>query len=526
MNRILFFIFIQVFAIQMIAQQNTILIIADDVSPDYFGVLSKTTDTATTPNIRALAETGIRYTKAWAAPVCSPTRAGMLTGQYSFRTGVGGVISGTAAPQLDTAEMTIARLLKSYAPTKYATACVGKWHVHNNAPAKRSYPNLMGFDFYSGSFNGAITDYYNYPIIRNGATDTVKIYATTQTINDAIAWLDTVQSTKPFFLWVAFNAPHTPYHLPPSSLCNTAGLTGTQAHIDANPKLYFKAAIEAMDSEIGRLIQYLKTKNKFTNTNFIFIGDNGSSREMAQNADNTKSKETIYDYGVRVPFVVSGPRVTNKNIESDALINTVDIFATVAEMSEFTSWKTSIPSSKTIDSRSFLPIVNGEKVLIRNWIFSEQFNTPSEAKDGKTIRNQDYHLLRLDNGTEEFYNQTLDKEEANNLLKTTMSSTDWTNYKQLCDTLTTLTGKGSCQTASVSNTNNLNIKLYPNPTSNYIRISSDIEIIEVCIHNLIGNKLIVTSSNEIDISRLDSGIYFVEVTQKNNTKSIHKIIKI
>jgi arylsulfatase B len=526
MNRILFFIFIQVFAIQMIAQQNTILIIADDVSPDYFGVLSKTTDTATTPNIRALAETGIRYTKAWAAPVCSPTRAGMLTGQYSFRTGVGGVISGTAAPQLDTAEMTIARLLKSYAPTKYATACVGKWHVHNNAPAKRSYPNLMGFDFYSGSFNGAITDYYNYPIIRNGATDTVKIYATTQTINDAIAWLDTVQSTKPFFLWVAFNAPHTPYHLPPSSLCNTAGLTGTQAHIDANPKLYFKAAIEAMDSEIGRLIQYLKTKNKFTNTNFIFIGDNGSSREMAQNADNTKSKETIYDYGVRVPFVVSGPRVTNKNIESDALINTHDIFATVLEMSGFDNWKSSIPSSKTIDSRSFLPILNGEKILIRNWIFSEQFMNPSDVKDGKTIRNQDYHLLRFDNGTEEFYNQTLDKEEANNLLKTTMSSTDWSNYKQLCDTLTALTGKGSCQTASVSNTNNLNIKLYPNPTSNYIRISSDIEIIEVCIHNLIGNKLIVTSSNEIDISRLDSGIYFVEVTQKNNTKSIHKIIKI
>lgn len=510
---------------QILAQENTVLLIADDVSSDYFGVYSKTTDTAKAPNIRSLAESGIRYTKAWASPVCSPTRAGMLTGRYSFRTGVGGVIAGTAAPQLDTAEMTIAKLLKYYAPTKYATACVGKWHVHNNAPAKRSYPNLMGFDFYSGSFNGAITDYYNYSIIKNGTTDTVKIYATTQTINDAIAWLDTVQSSKPFFLWIAFNAPHTPYHLPPSSLCNTTGLTGTQAHIDANSKLYFKAAIEAMDSEIGRLVQYLKTKNKFTNTNFIFIGDNGSSKEMAQNADNTKSKETIYDYGVRIPFIVSGPRVTNKNIESDALINTVDIFATVAEMSGFTNWKASIPSSKTVDSRSFLPIVNGEKILIRNWIFAEQFNTPADAKDGKTIRNQDYHLLRLDNGTDEFYNQTLDKEESNNLLKTTMSSADWTNYKSLCDSLTTLVSKGSCQTAAIQDLSNIEIKLYPNPSSDKIYIETKANLIDVNIFDMMGKSILSSQSKVVDISNLSLGVYFIEISTEGLQKGVYKFVK-
>ena len=136
MNRILLLIFIQVFANQIIAQQNTILIIADDVSPDYFGVLSKTTDTAITPNIRILAENGIRYTKAWATPVCSPTRAGILTGRYSFRTGVGHVITSATSPQLDTAEYTIPKLLKYYAPTKYRTACIGKWHLHNNTLTK------------------------------------------------------------------------------------------------------------------------------------------------------------------------------------------------------------------------------------------------------------------------------------------------------------------------------------------------------------------------------------------------------
>jgi arylsulfatase A-like enzyme len=509
----------------ILAQQNTILIIADDVGPDYFGVYSKTTDTAKAPNIRSLAESGIRYTKAWASPVCSPTRAGMLTGRYSFRTGVGGVIVGAAAPQLDTAEMTIAKLLKYYAPTKYSTACVGKWHVHNNAPAKRSYPNLMGFDFYSGSFNGAITDYYNYPIIRNGLTDTVKIYATTQTINDAIAWLDTVQSSKPFFLWVAFNAPHSPYHAPPSTLCSTAGLTGTSAHINANPKLYFKAAIEAMDSEIGKLMQYLKTKNKFTNTNLIFIGDNGNARDVALNADNTKSKETVYDYGVRIPFIVSGPRVTNKNIESDALINTVDIFATVAEMSGFTNWKGSIPSSITIDSRSFLPILNGEKILIRNWIFTEQFNTPADAKDGKTIRNQDYHLLRLDNGTDEFYNQTLDKEESNNLLKTTMSSADWSNYRILCDSLTALVSKGSCLSASINDVSNIDIKLYPNPSYDKIYLESNNQILNTVIYDMMGKSILSSLSNVIDISNLSQGVYFIEIVAEGSNKVVYKFAK-
>ena len=525
MNRILLLIFIQVFANQIIAQQNTILIIADDVSPDYFGVLSKTTDTAITPNIRILAENGIRYTKAWATPVCSPTRAGILTGRYSFRTGVGHVITSATSPQLDTAEYTIPKLLKYYAPTKYRTACIGKWHLHNNTLTKRLFPNLLGYDYYSGNFNGAISDYYNYPIIRNGLTDTVKTYGTTQSINEAISWLDTSSVTKPFFMWIAFNAPHTPYHLPPSSLCNTTGLSGTTAHINANPKLYFKAANEAMDTEIGRLIQYLKTKNLYTNTNIIFIGDNGNSRDVAQSSDVTKSKETIYDYGVRVPFIVSAPRITSKNIESDALINTHDIFATILEMSGFDNWKSSIPSSKTIDSRSFLPILNGEKILIRNWIFSEQFMTPSDDKDGKTIRNQDYHLLRFDNGTEEFYNQRLDKEEVNNLLKSTMSSTDWSNYKQLCDTFTALTGKGSCQTMKIENNEPMpQISIFPNPCAKTLNIQCDAKNISIIIADITGKTVIESQTKDIDVFVLNNGIYFLSAAINNSTIVTKKII--
>ena len=127
------------------AQQNCIIIIADDVSPDYFASFGTTTDVAQTPNISALAQNGVRFTNAWATPVCSPTRAGLLTGRYSFRTGVGEVITNNATSQLDTSEVTIAELLQQHAPTLYNTGLAGKWHLHSNTAAKRLYPQSHGF---------------------------------------------------------------------------------------------------------------------------------------------------------------------------------------------------------------------------------------------------------------------------------------------------------------------------------------------------------------------------------------------
>lgn len=519
-------IFLHIYS-SFFAQQNTILIIADDLSPGFIGVYNLSTDTANTPHIRALAESGVRYTKAWASPVCSPTRAGILTGRYPFRTGVGQVITSPTSPQLDTAEYSLPKLLKYYAPTKYNTACVGKWHLHNNAPAKRLFPNQMGYDFYVGNFNGGITDYYDYPIIRNGGLDTAKTYATTQTMNDAIGWLDTANSSRPFFLWIAMNAPHTPFHLPPSSLCNTSGLSGTTSDINANPSKYYKAAIEAMDTEIGRLIQYLKSKNLFANTNIIFIGDNGSPNEVAQIQDKTKSKQTIYDYGVRVPLIVSGPNIVSPNRESSALVSTPDIFATILEMSGFTNWNSVIPTSKIVDSRSFLSDIKNEKILSRNWIFSEQFNDPAIANDGKTIRNQDYHLLKFDNGTEEFYNQTIDKEENTNLLLGTMTTTDWSNYELLCDSIVALTGKGTCKSAPSGIENNFNsqIEILPSPAKHIIHVKTKEKNILSEIIDVQGKVISTSTKSEFDISNLPSGIYFIKI--KNHLKEVQtfKFIK-
>lgn len=504
------------------AQQNTILIIADDISPDYFGCFSPATDTATAPNIRALAKAGIRFTKVWSAPVCSPARAGILTGRYPFRTGVGGVITGPTTPQIDTSEMTMAKLLKFHAPMKYRTACVGKWHLTTNQPLKRLYPNKMGFDFYSGNFNGAIPNYYRYPRVKNGVLDTVTTYATTQTVNDAIGWLDTLSPGKPFFLWLAFNAPHDPFHLPPSSLCNTSGLSGTATDIQANPKKYFKAAVEAMDTEIGRLFAYLQLHNLKDSTNILFIGDNGNQREVAQNANPLQAKGTIYDYGVRVPMIVAGPAVQNGDRSTDALINTPDLFATMVEMCGFPLWKNAIPPNTTVDSRSFFPIIRNQTVIPRPWIFSEIFSTPATPDNGKTIRNVDYHLLRFDDGNEAFYNQTVDKEESQNLLLNpgSMTETDLVNYQLLCDSISTLTGISGCNAVPIRNQVLLEVPtISPNPTNGWVSIqlpeshqgkSTKVEI----LHSL-GQKVISFQEGEsgADLSGHPPGLYYLVIYQ-------------
>jgi arylsulfatase B len=509
------------------AQQNTILIIADDVSPDYFGFYENATDTAIAPNIRSLLAKGIRFKNAWATPVCSPTRASILTGRYPFRTGVGYVISNNQSPQIDSSEMSIAKLLKKYAPQKYNTANVGKWHLNAQAPAKLNYPRALGYDFYSGNFNGAIPDYYNYVRVTNGVIDTVTTYATTQTVNDAISWMDTMNSSKPFFLWLAFNAPHTPFHKPPNSLITDTTLSGTQADITANPKKYFKASIEAMDTEIGRLFQYLNAHNLMDSTNIIFIGDNGNTNQVAQIPNITKAKGTLYDYGTHVPAIISGPSVVNPNRASDQLISTVDLFSTIVELSNFPLWKNFISAGNVVDSRSLIPILKNQIDTIRTWIFTEQLGGTDSTKDGKTIRNHDYHLIRFDNKPEEFYNLTIDSFENTNLLQTNMSANDISNYHFLCDSLTALVGAGTCQplgTTSISS--NSKISIYPNPTNDILYIDDknhSVTLVKLYDHQ--GKLLLATSEKTISTQKLSPGIYTLIIINEKNEHQIEKVIK-
>ncbi|MBI1837586.1 MAG: sulfatase-like hydrolase/transferase [Flavobacteriia bacterium] len=513
------------------AQKNTILIIADDISPDYFGMYNESSDTANTPNIRKLLEKGVLFTKAWASPLCSITRSEMLTGKYPFRTNIGAVITGPTSPQIDTAEMSLAKLLKFYAPQKYNTACVGKWHLTLGVQAKYTYPNILGFDYYSGNFNGAIPDFYNYTKVTNGIASTVTNYATTETVNDAINWLDTMDNTKPYFLWLAFNAPHTPLHVPPSNLVDITGLTGTTQDINVNGANYLKADLEAMDTEIGRLFTYLITNNLMDSTTIIFMGDNGNATQTSQNPIKTKSKDTVYDYGVRVPLIVSGPSVVNPNRSSDALINIPDLFATILELSDYSNWLAAVPVNKLpIDGRSLMPIIQNTSQIVHDWVFTQKFTTPMDSSDGVSIRNQDYHLIRFDYGGEEFYNQTLDHFEINNLLDSTMSSTEILNYNLLCDSLHSLVNTQSCSINGILNVENkLVFNLIPNPTVNEFMIESNLnEAYNLQIYNSLGllvqEMKVEADQKTVQSVNLLSGTYMVKLISKSGVQISSKIL--
>lgn len=502
------------------AQQNTILIIADDLGTDYLSFYPNSGDTATTPSLRSLVPNGVLFSQAWANPVCSPTRAGIFTGRYSFRTGVGEVITGNLTPQLDTSEMSIARLLRDFAPLKYATANIGKWHLHTvNPAAKKLFPNYMGYDLYAGNFNGQLNDFYNWTRIKNGSTDTITTYATTQTVNDAIDWLDTLSGTKPFFLWLAFNAPHTPHHKPPDSLITTPGLPGTPGHINANPSLYFKAAVEAMDTEIGRLFQYLDQHNLRDSTTIIFIGDNGQDKSVAQIQDTTHVKGTLYDYGIHVPMVISGPAVVNPGRSSDALVNTVDLFATVLELSGFTNWQSYIPAAHLpVDAVSLLPVLKNDTNAVRSWSFSEQFKAVSSTDDGKTIRNQSYQLINFDNGMQELYNVITDPlEQVNLLAQSSMTAADTLNFNELCTALNLLLGTSACNLLSTGIAEDpsllMQVALVPNPSSgDVVIVSKNIPGIERFeVRNARGKLLMKGAGSHFNVSRLSDGLYFITV---------------
>ncbi|MFZ4614128.1 MAG: sulfatase-like hydrolase/transferase, partial [Bacteroidia bacterium] len=327
-----------------------VLIIADDLGTDYLGFYEDHVDTVSVPNIRSLLNKGVRFKNAYSNPVCSSTRAGILTGRYSFRTGVGNIVGGTGGSgQLDTSEISIPKLLRTFNPT-ISKADIGKWHLHQPNPIGNLLnPLALGYNYFEGPFIGQLPSYTNWTKFTNGISSTVTNYATSENVNNAISWIQN-QNNHPFFLWLAFNAPHEPLHLPPAGLHTYTNLSGALGDINTNPKSYFKAMIQAMDHEIGRFMDSLQTMNRLDSTDFIFIGDNGNTRRTAQILNLDRAKGTVYEYGIHIPFIVSGPSVLNPNRLSTALVNTVDLFATILELFHLTNWQAQIPINRPVDS--------------------------------------------------------------------------------------------------------------------------------------------------------------------------------
>ncbi len=414
------------------ADVNVLLIIADDFGIDVCPGYSQGTNKPSLPNITALKNSGVTFSNVWAQALCSPTRATMLTGRYGFRTGVQYVSLDSNSIGVKTNEPSIAKGLSSQ--KNIPSGAFGKWHIAQlgGSPATPAadHPIVMGFSKYAGNLKSTLPSYSNWQKVVNQTnkvetTTTSTTYATTDVVNEALGWINGQAGN--WFAWVAFNAPHDPFHKPPNNLHSYDGL----ATSGEPSRKYYEAMCEAMDTEIGRLLNGIPAAVK-AKTMVIFIGDNGTPAGVKLGGLRG-AKFDVYEGGIRVPLIVSGANVVSTNRTSNALVNSTDIFATVMDVHGIAL--STVNGGKTQDTKSFLPYVkNTTPANPRTTIFSDILSI-NGATTSSALKNNRYKLIRRKTGTstaEEFYDLQADAQEQTNL-KTGSgpTGTALTNYNTL-----------------------------------------------------------------------------------------------
>ena len=360
-----------------------------------------------TPQLDALAASGVRFTSGYVTgPYCSPTRAGLLTGRYPTR--FGHEFNPNGANGLPLSETTVADRLKA---AGYATGLVGKWHL-GAEPAQ--HPQKRGFDEYFGFLGGAHSYFDREGVLRG--TEPVKEldYTTDAFGREALAFIRR-HAGHPWFLYLAFNAVHTPMHATDDRLAKFAGIE------DAQRRTY-DAMMLAMDENIGKVRQCLQETGQATNTLVIFISDNGGPTMKgvtvngSRNAPLRGSKRTTLEGGIRVPFLVSWPGRVKPGVYDQPALQ-LDLTATalaVAGAEAKPEWK--------LDGVNLLPYLAGEKSGAPHdalcWRFGEQMAI--RCGDWKLVRydsNADTNLgkVRQPTTAAKLYNLAADIGESNDL---------------------------------------------------------------------------------------------------------------
>jgi arylsulfatase B len=410
-------------------RQNILLIIADDFSTDGLRLYHTNAPSyPPMPQVERLAQRGVTFRHAYSYPTCSPTRCSILTGRYGFRTGIGYALANPAGPRLQASEFTIPEAMTA-AQSPMQHGLVGKWHLSFDSPD----PNILGgFSYFSGGLLGELLRYDLWPTkVTNGVSlSNYGEYATTDNLKDATNWISQ-QQEKPWFLWLAFNACHEPFHKPPDDMHSYDYLSGRPRDLQTNSRPYYEAMAESLDTAIGRLMDFLGDQTN--RTTIIFLGDNGTPGSVIQPPFTTeRGKGTLYEGGISVPLIIAGPKVAQPNRWCDALVSTVDLYATILELAAV-NLATTLPTNLTFDSVSMLPMItNANFVPPERTILSENFSASiPDYVAGRAVRNRQFKLILFDTGIQELYDLIADPYETNNLLMQTLSTQAQTNYSAL-----------------------------------------------------------------------------------------------
>ncbi len=387
---------------------NIVLILVDDLG--YGDLSSYGAKDMKTPNIDKLVASGMRFDNFYAnCPVCSPTRASLLSGRYPDLLGVPGVIRthltnnwGYIAPQA-------VLLPKLLSRAGYHTAIVGKWHLGLASP---NTPNEQGFDHFHGFLGDMMDDYYkhrrhgiNYMRLgsrKAGSLNNKEIDPKGHATDLFTQWaIDYIRqrsgSRQPFFLYLAYNAPHTPIQPPDDWLQQVKNRENDIS--DKRAKLV--ALIEHLDDGIGRVITALKRSGLSNNTLVIFTSDNGGQLNVgANNGPLRAGKQDMYEGGIRVPMCALWPGKIKPGSQSNRVALTMDLFPTICEVAD-------AAIAHKIDGRSILPTLLGKYQPPENrflfWVRREGGRYGGRAYyaarfgDYKLVQNSPFEPLQLYN---------------------------------------------------------------------------------------------------------------------------------
>lgn len=410
-------------------QPNIVFILADDLGWKDLSCYGNPFNE--TPHLDKLAQNGVRFTQAYAAcPVCSPTRASIMTGKYPARLRLTNYIAGNRTDkassvippkweaQLNADETTLPELLKNKG---YGTGMVGKWHLHSKEAGKLQTqgPWNQGFD-YSRMIGKNGLDYYNYGILKDSPKEVAYEDKGTTYLTDKLTdyGVEFIQQNarKPFFLYLAYSAPHI-LMIPRADKLGKYMQKYEEFKGKYNPN--YGAMLESLDDGVGRIVQALKEQGLLENTLIIFTSDNGGLGMEEQGPAPTtneplrKWKGHVYEGGTRVPAIVSWEGKIPKGVTSDGYYSSIDYLPTLCELTGITSLPSNIDgiSQQSLFLQPEKSTASERPIFWHYPHFSNQMGRPAGA-----VRMGDYKLVELyETNTLELYNLRDDVSEAKNL---------------------------------------------------------------------------------------------------------------
>jgi arylsulfatase len=360
-----------------------------------------------TPNIDQFASESVQFDNFFVSPVCAPTRASLMTGRYSLRTGVRDTYNGGAI--MSNTETTIAEILKE---ADYSTGIFGKWHLGDNYPFR---PSEQGFDesiIHLAGGIGQVGDFTNYykgntsyfdPILwKNNKKNQYDGYCSDIFAENAVKFIEK-NKNKPFFCYLSFNAPHTPLQVPkkyydmykdldPEVGFMDESLASKMSEKDKEDARRIYGMVTNVDDNVGKVLNKLTELGIEEETIIIFMTDNGP-QQFRYNSNMKGLKGTVYNGGTRVPFYIKyAEKFKNSKVISRMSAH-IDILPTILELCNL-----KIPSDRKIDGQSLVPLINSkpfnDRHLFSYWTrrFPEKYINMSIQNDNyKLVGNNDYN---------------------------------------------------------------------------------------------------------------------------------------